>query len=143
MLLEKICPSCQEPKLLVDITATGRCKDCRRIQNAELYSTTDRGRLLCYWAKQRARRKSLPYDLDDHRDDIVRRIEAGKCELSQMPFKLDTTLGFDSPSLDRVKPELGYVRSNVRVILYGWNVALGTWGESVLRQRIEEWGVLA
>lgn len=36
-----------------------------------------------------------------------------------------------TPSLDRIKPELGYIKSNVRLICFGLNAALGNWGEEI------------
>lgn len=43
-----------------------------------------------------------------------------RCALSGLPFR-NGGLNPYSPSLDRIKPELGYVPGNVRVILHGLN----------------------
>lgn len=80
-------------------------------------------------AKKRARLKNLPFDLDDFKAQLTARIEAGSCELTGLPFKVTAgARDWNSPSLDRVNPELGYVIGNVRVVLFGVNVMMLTWG---------------
>ena len=136
--LDRPCGGCGELNLITDLV-NSRCRPCRKAQQRASYENSDKGRLLCYWAKQRAVRKNVPYDLDAHRDDIAKRVKAGRCEMSGMPFNFEEGLNFYSPSLDRINPEKGYTHDNIRVILYGWNVALGPWGEDVLKQAINEW----
>ncbi len=89
-------------------------------------------------AKKRSKQKNLPYDLDSYREQLQTRIEKGFCELTGLPFK--TTGGardWNSPSLDRVIPEEGYVIENVRVILFGVNVMMLTWGLETTMKMIE------
>lgn len=136
--LDKPCGGCGELFLITDLI-NNRCRPCKKVQNQVVYEATDKGRLLCYWAKQRARRKGVAYDLDEPRQDIANRVLKGVCEFSGMRFNLDEGLNFYSPSLDRIRPESGYTHNNARVILYGWNVALGPWGEDVLREAINSW----
>jgi hypothetical protein len=55
--------------------------------------------------------------------------QGGRCELSNIEFRPVETKGkatLFSPSLDRVKPELGYVPGNVRFILNGLNNLKGS-----------------
>jgi hypothetical protein len=48
---------------------------------------------------------------------------SGKCELTGIPFKRANNRVSNpySPSVDRIKPELGYVEENCRKILMGLN----------------------
>ena len=84
-------------------------------------------------AKWSAKKKGLPFDLD--RKLIEEKIRLGRCELTGAKFDLTPlTMGRQNPytaSLDRIKPELGYVKTNVRMILWGLNMALNTYGEDV------------
>ena len=101
--------------------------------------TTYRAKALVYLAKQRATKKGVPFDLDQHAKALQSRIDAGFCELTGIPFRLDESRSFDSPSLDRIVPELGYTYANVRVVCYAMNCALGTWGEAPLLLLMEAW----
>jgi hypothetical protein len=63
-------------------------------------------------AKQRARRKDLPFDLE--LEDIV---VPTHCPVLGMELRSGTCQDRDaSPSLDRIDPALGYVKGNVHVI---------------------------
>jgi hypothetical protein len=65
-------------------------------------------------AKQRAKKKQLPFDLDE---EYLKSIIPDKCPVLGVSLKRGVGK-FDScsPSLDRIVPELGYVKGNVRVI---------------------------
>lgn len=97
------------------------------------YSDTLNGTasLLLNYAKDRAKRNNLAFDLD--KDFVLEKLSYGKCELTDLPFskQLSDKRGRNpmTPSIDRIKPELGYVKSNVRLICFGLNAALGNWGE--------------
>ena len=71
-----------------------------------------------HWAKSRARQQGIPFDIELS-DIIIPEV----CLV--FGFKLRCTgLGRampDSPSLDRIKPELGYVKGNIRVISFKAN----------------------
>lgn len=101
--------------------------------------TIYRAKALVYLCKQRAAKKRVPFDLDQHAKALQSRIDAGFCELTGIPFRLDLSRSFDSPSLDRIVPELGYTYANVRVVCYAMNCALGTWGEAPLLLMLEAW----
>lgn len=84
--------------------------------------------------KQRAVKKGLPFDLDQYYPDIRARLAKGRCELTGTQFNMNAENGqpvWNSPSIDRIKPELGYVYSNIRIILHSLNCAFGSWGENV------------
>ncbi len=77
-------------------------------------------------------RKGIPFDLWGHLPALQARIDAGKCEVTGLPFNLEGGRTWDSPSLDRIDPQSGYVFSNVRVVCHGVNSAMGDWGEQQL-----------
>lgn len=62
-------------------------------------------------ARQRAARRKLPFDLEVS-DIIVPSI----CPALGVPLVIGATRSPYSPSLDRIRPALGYVRGNTRVI---------------------------
>jgi len=68
-------------------------------------------------ALKRARSKNLPFNLDQS-DIIVPEI----CPVLDIPIKKGTgKVSGNSPTLDRIKPELGYVKGNVVVISHKAN----------------------
>lgn len=106
-------------------------------QKEAVRKMTKRAQALISHARLRARRRGLPFDLDQHTDELQRRIDAGKCELTGLPFNLEGGRTWDSPSIDRIGPAKGYVLTNVRIILHAMNNALGDWGEGVLLRMVE------
>lgn len=102
----------------------------------QILGLENRARRLVTSAKPRARKKGLPFDLDQHIPEIQARINTGVCELSGLPFTprgKNGKMGPLSASLDRIKPELGYVYSNIRIICWALNIAFCNWGEDVSR----------
>lgn len=121
------------------------CQACHRARERDSRGDHTRRRelkrrwkYLIHYAHDRARKQGLPFDLLDHQDEIKRRVESGRCELSGLPFNTTPEgRSWNSPSIDKIKPELGYVLTNVRIVLYGLNFAMSNWGEDVLRQMTE------
>lgn len=97
-----------------------------------IYRRKNRAKDLIRHAKFRALKKGIAFDLDDHCADVQSRIDSGVCEVTGMPFNLDGGRTWDSPSLDRVDPDSGYLYSNIRVVCHAVNSALGDWGETTL-----------
>ncbi len=80
--------------------------------------------------ERHAREKKVACDLRNYETELQTIFNTGVCELSGLPFS-DIKFGSRRPyvpSIDRIKPELGYVRENVRVVLWALNTAMGTWG---------------
>ena len=96
-----------------------------------------RAQCLVSYARKRARSKGLSFDLDLHTDELQGRIDAGRCELTGLPFSLDGGRTWDSPSIDRIDPSGGYVLSNVKLICFGLNQAFGDWGEDTLLRMVD------
>lgn len=90
-----------------------------------------RAQCLVASARTRARRKGIEFDLDDSIADLQDIIDLGVCQFSGLPFDLTPGVKYNSPSLDRIRPELGYVAGNVRIILHCFNCAFGNWGQEV------------
>lgn len=82
-------------------------------------------------ARTRAKRRCLPFDLDTYVGELQSIIDSGVCQFSGLPFDLSPGLKYNSPSIDRIYPEKGYVFGNVRIILHCFNCAFGDWGEEV------------
>ena len=89
-------------------------------------------------AKTRARKTKLPYDLNDHKEEIRERLNVGRCELSGLPFEkgVDAASPY-SASIDKKVPSLGYTYSNIRIVCYALNVGMGNWGEEVLLKIVD------
>lgn len=160
---KRTCNRCRETKYEGDFPfvsgARGRglyqlryCGECYAKQKASSPSQIDgsaarnwRGRsrhksLVCN-IRNRARSKALPFDLDGHIDAIGERMYSGKCELSGIDFDF-VQAGkpkWNSPSIDRIKPELGYVYTNIRIICHALNTAIGHWGEDQTAALMEAW----
>lgn len=98
-------------------------------RGAEYYASPEnRAVALVSGARTRARNKSLPFNLDNHIEEIRERLTAGVCELSGVSFTWKAG-GPYSPSFDRKIPKLGYTYSNIRIICWCLNSAFGYWGE--------------
>jgi hypothetical protein len=85
-------------------------------------------------ASDRARRGNLPYDLD--REWLAKKLEPMVCELSGLPLVRGPREKFRinpfAPSLDRIEPKLGYLKSNVRVIAFIVNRSRSDFGDEIL-----------
>lgn len=104
---------------------------------AERYRNAAHVRAYALWqaAKVRASKKGLPFELT--REWVLERVAAGTCEVTGLPFAPKDRRGRErspfSPSIDRIEASLGYVPSNCRVVLWGYNAAksLGTHNDVV------------
>jgi len=88
--------------------------------------------------RKRAKLKGIPFLITaDMALDLIR-AQGYRCAVSGLEFQADAGAETDSwrgpyrPSLDRIKPRLGYVPGNVRVVLVAVNIAMGEWGEDFL-----------
>jgi|GEM_PF-1006829 len=100
----------------------------QRSESFKKYRITHRASILVAAARTRAKAAGLAFDLDNWLPELTARVDAGRCELSGMAFRLDGGRTWDSPSLDRIEPKLGYTITNVRVVLFSLNVMMNTWG---------------
>ena len=154
----KRCKDCQN---LVPLTLFARhtgvklratCNPCRAKAAAKAYKTSDkaviaarnksyqevrritqRASYLVTAAKQRAKSKGLPFDLDSHRSALQDVMNQGVCQMTGIPFDMTGKQTWNSPSLDRVVPSKGYMISNVRVVLFSLNVMMHDWGVETVK----------
>lgn len=127
----QICPCCREFKPWSAFPKNRReCPPCIYARtNADRRSVP--GEMAIRQAACRAAARGLPFDLYVYRPELLRRFQIG-CELTGLPFNFERRGKggkWDSPSIDRIIPEKGYVLSNIRVILYCLNAAFNNWGE--------------
>lgn len=89
-------------------------------------------------ARQRAKKRGVPFDIDLDWALGTVELQGFKCQLSSIPFYMDCTASSKihpfTPSFDRIEPAKGYVRSNVRIVVYAINVMLFDWGPEVFER---------
>lgn len=83
-------------------------------------------------ARARSKLKGHDFNLDvEHLRQLWDECE-GRCELTNREFNLILEehggISPDCPSLDRIIPELGYIKGNVRLVTYQTNVCLHNFG---------------
>lgn len=155
---KKICGNCKEIKLLSEFginNTIGRkpiersfCKICESLKAkeygkknpspsgyaAKIYRNGVPFRYMLSNAVKRAVEKNLPFDLDVEYLKQIYNDSGGVCAISGLPFSTDPHYNtFDKgnayrPSLDKIEPDKGYVRGNVRIILHCLNIALSNGG---------------
>lgn len=147
-MAKRTCSLCHETKsttqfyLRTDGRQAGnyssRCKECVKLEASVRCLRFPESQMIRA-AKHRAKKNWLPFDLDGYREEIAERLRAGVCEATGLPFSASGPRDWNSPSIDRVKPELGYVYSNVRIILWSLNSAFGYWGEDQFEVVARAW----
>ena len=120
-----------------------KARQARRSTDAAhrwIYNDTDIANYLVSRLKNRATKKGLPFDLDQHLPELKERMSGRVCEMTGTPLVLSRGKpGHNSPSLDRIIPEKGYTYDNIRIVCFAMNAALGSWGEVALRQVMDAW----
>jgi len=98
-----------------------KCRECRKEYSTYHYNKwlkkNPEKRLLAS-ARHRARTKNLPLDITLE-DIVIPKV----CPVLGIPFEINTgeKARYNSPSLDRFIPELGYVKGNVYVVSFRAN----------------------
>ena len=110
------------------IKAGRRAEWSRKKKNPE-----DRARQLYYLAKNRSKSKNILCDITPEYLLELWLEQDGRCCVSGVEFNLDRPDEFghcrwNAPSLDRIKPELGYTKGNVRLVCYQINAAMQHYG---------------
>lgn len=94
-------------------------------QKKEENPLLERAKLLYAAAKQRATKKQVDFKITV--DYLVAKLEAGVCEATGIPLKLDNfglikgKIHPHTPSLDRIVPYKGYTNSNCQIVCDHFN----------------------
>jgi len=95
-------------------------------------------------AKTRAARQGVPFELDEMFLKDLFDKQDWRCAVSAIRFPLRPANTRNQqafrPSVDRIKPEVGYVPGNVRVVCEIVNLAMNNWGEGPLRTLVRQMG---
>jgi hypothetical protein len=88
------------------------------------WSINNHLKILITTCQCRARKNNVPYDSTEILYSYLQPVyDKGECEICHKNLKLGTNLDKDdSPSIDRIIPEKGYVIGNVAVLCYRCNV---------------------
>lgn len=117
----------------------------KRAEKARAYSreyrSENRAKYLISECRRRCSKKGIPFDLDIYQKEIQERINAGVCEVSGVSLNLTASEGrpFNTPSIDRIVPEEGYVYRNIRITAFAVNAMMGDWGEKVALEIMQSW----
>lgn len=60
---------------------------------------------------------------------VERKIAAGFCAVTGLRFVMDAPMHPFAPSLDRIDNSKGYIRGNVRVVVWAYNAAKGVYSD--------------
>lgn len=69
------------------------------------------------------RNRKKRWDVDLTTEWILDRLYAGGCEFTGLRFDFETKRGAFTPSIDRIDVSKGYLRSNCRMVILGYNYA--------------------
>lgn len=83
---------------------------------------------MVFEARSKSLIKNLPFNIDFQY--VYNLCKTGKCDITGIGFNTTSGKNPCSPSLDRIVPKLGYVRGNVRVILWALNAFKNEWSDS-------------
>lgn len=137
----KICKECDELFTPYHPNTQKYCNDCREKGEWFLSRFSLRRRLgsLAHSAKNRAKSKNLPYDINTDYLEELWEEQGMQCPVSGRMFDLEAygekrQVNPDAPSVDRIIPSLGYVKGNIRLVTYLTNVCLNEYGYEYLLQ---------
>lgn len=115
------------------------CKTCVNARANGTFTKFDRLRNLLYNSKERANKYKIPHDIK--LDWLVEQFgHLTHCPVLDIELnwaKPNGVLCYDSPSIDKVVPELGYVKGNVMVVSVMANAMKSNASPEVLRKFCE------
>jgi hypothetical protein len=108
------------------------CRQCTADYQRAVYKTL-KGQLAhrVRSARVRAKRFCVPFDLDLKYLHKLWERQGGRCAISGLPFRLeDGSKGKQPfrPSVDRIHPDEGYVKGNIRLVATVVNFGINKWG---------------
>lgn len=76
--------------------------------------------------KSKCKKYNLPFNLDIT-DIVIPEV----CPKTGIKLRVHTERGkyIDTPSIDRIIPKLGYIKGNIQIVCYWYNIAKFTWEE--------------
>lgn len=117
----KVCRSCRADYMSI-------AENKRRDKNNREYELTPvtlpnkKASAMCSAAQSRAKRHDCAFNLDAKFIQSLWESQVAKCWYSNLPMRISKKkVGFYSPSLDRLNPDLGYVKGNVVLCLFAVN----------------------
>jgi len=128
----------------------GRCDDVPVLSLPDRYANDA---LISWWTKQLAtkarkgaEKRNIEFKLCEY-DIILMFIRSGmKCEVSGIPFDMTNVVNIEKfsrgrrfmrakiPSIDRIDSRFGYTPQNTRLVCAAVNIALGSWGDELLKE---------
>jgi hypothetical protein len=96
----------------------GICWTCTQPRDLEAYRGQSTAKKLYRFAKQRATKLNLPFDITEEDITVPTHCPALGIELVHN----QNSVGPNSPTLDKLVPELGYVKGNIAVISHKANL---------------------
>ena len=135
----RVCPECSKTFYTnhgkkVYCSKTCQVKASRRNEwEKKKKNPRDRVKQLYVGALNRSKTKNLPFDIDCQYLYELWLLQDGRCCVSGVEFDLERPDEFghcrwNAPSLDRIKPELGYTKGNLRLVCYQVNAAMQHYG---------------
>lgn len=98
-----------------------QCKQCESaLRDNELKTPVGRARELLSDHKRKGHTLTVRF--------LSEKIAAGMCELTGLPLELNERGGPWVPSIDQIIPSGGYRPDNCRVVCWGVNAMISTWG---------------
>lgn len=106
------------------------------LKRREKNYTSINGRLYTLFdaARQRSKKKKIEFDIDYEYILNLYNVQNGKCKITGIPFSFERNEEIKGkfvpfgPSIDRINPNLGYIKSNIRLVLVIVNLSLNTFG---------------
>lgn len=109
-------------------------KACSKKANHEKFMLQPEYRIrrLVGMAKNRAKTQGVHFDIDfDYMMSLWNQNE-GRCEVTKIPLDLGKSplgkVNPYAPSFDKIVPDLGYIKGNVRIVCYQLNIAISEFG---------------
>ena len=93
-------------------------------------------------AKNRAKKKNLVFNIDPEYLIKLWDTHSGKCQLTRQLFDLNSwgthgQVNPCAPSIDRIQPNLGYTKGNIRLVTYHMNISLFDFGTNEFEKLIK------
>lgn len=80
-------------------------------------------------ARKHAKKKNLPFNIDP--EYVFKKLKDGYCEKTGIRFNFTSgTKNPCSPSIDKIVPAIGYVKGNVRCIVWALNLFKGEYSDN-------------